>query len=368
MKSFVSSLASTVWVLFLWAVFSVTPTHATRYVSMDDGDLADQARIIAEVRVLSIDRSAGSTEPMTEYQVALERLIKGDVIGRALAVRVRGGELADGTELYIHGAPRFVEGERALLFLKPWGDGTYGILHLMLGAFHVVEQDGREVVMRRFAEAREVELPGMARGRGGPRSLDRFGVWLADRARGLARPADYFVAPVLPGKFTITTAPSGNKIRWQDFDSGGDVGFRAHEDGQPGLAGGGFTEFQAAIAAWNSDPSTPIDIRYEGTTTADGGLITFDGVQRDPIRRRGAFRRTLQLLEWWRDRRRWPLVRRHPRAQRRDLRDRGRRRYRDQHGPRLPRHWPTVDRAKPACRGSLWPRARTCPGARAFLW
>ncbi len=176
-------------------------------------------------------------------------------------------------------SPRFVEGGRALLFLKPEDDATYSILHFMLGAFHVVEIGGQEIALRHLDEARQVEIPGKARARSGPRHLDRFRAWLEDRAQGLRRPADYFVSPAgMPGKFTILTGANGLKIRWPTFDAGGNVIWRAHADGQPGLAGGGFAEFQTALASWNNDPGTPIDLRYGGTTTASGGLISFDGV------------------------------------------------------------------------------------------
>ncbi len=278
MRRFVSSPISAIAALF-WMALAATPTHATSYVPVDDGNLADQAAIIAEVLMISVDRSAGTVTPMTEYELALERLVQGDVPASPLRVRVPGGQLDDGLGLHLYGAPRFAKGERALLFLKAGDEGTYRILHFMLGAFHIVELDGQEIALRHLEEARQVDLPGRTRIRGGPRHLGRFRAWLEDRARGLERPGDYWYATTdLPAKFTILTGGNGFKIRWQAFDSGGTVGWRAHEDGQPGLPGGGFAEFQAAVAAWNDDPNTPIDISYDGTTTATGGLMAFDGV------------------------------------------------------------------------------------------
>ncbi len=259
-----------------WIALAPAPATATSYVMVGDGALSDQASIVVEVRVLSVDPLAGTAAPITEYTMAVERLIQGDLLASPLLVRVPGGQLAGGVGLHVHGAPRFVTGERALLFLNRRNDATYSILHFLLGAFHVVEADGQEIAVRDLEEAREVELPGDAGARRGPRYLGRFRAWLEDRASGVERDADYFVEQ-LPQKFTVLTF-GPDMIRWQTFDAGGDVGFRAHQDGQPGLAGGGFSEFQIALAAWRNDPNTPIDYRYDGTTTATGGLTTFDTV------------------------------------------------------------------------------------------
>ncbi len=267
--------------LLLWLVPS--PGRATSYVMVADETLADQAAVIAEVRVLSVDPSAGAGEPVTEYRMAVEQLIAGYAPASPISVRVRGGALPDGMELYVYGAPRFEPGEQALLFLKPRSDGTYGILHFLLGAFHVVELDGRRYALRSLSEASEIELPGKASPRRGPRDLERFGAWLADRHRGVRRPADYFVVDAaLSGrleKFTLLRAEStGLAIRWTTFDSGGSVRWRAHQDGQPGLPGGGFSEFQIALGTWRADPDTPVLYFYDGTTAATGGLTDFDSI------------------------------------------------------------------------------------------
>jgi hypothetical protein len=82
----------------------------------------------------------------------------------------------------------------------------------------------------------------------------------------------------LTDRFTFLPAADGFPIRWFVFDSGGSNTFRALESGQPGLAGGGFTEFQTALAAWNADPATNISYLYGGTTTDPSGpnRIVFD--------------------------------------------------------------------------------------------
>ena len=264
------------WILIL-VIIVPSPGSATTYVLVADDTLADQADVIVEVRVLEVDPSPSIGRPVTDYRMAVDRVIRGGAVASPLTVRTPGGILANGIGLHVYGAPSFEEGQRALLFLTPHANGTYRILHLMLGAFRLVERDGESLALRQLSGAEEISLPGRVPPRDGPRNLERFRVWLEDRSRGVTRSADYFVE-LLPEKFTILTS-SGRKIRWRTFDSGGNVSFRAHAGGQPGLSGGGFSQFQTALAAWRNDPDTPIDYRYAGTTSSIGGALnTYDGV------------------------------------------------------------------------------------------
>lgn len=255
------------------------PAAATTYQMVGDQDLADQAPVIVEARAAGPAGSAAGSRPATEYPFAVERAIRGAAAGDRLTVRVPGGSRPDGMSLQIWGAPRFTPGERALLFLAPNADGSYHVLHLMLGAFHeAAAVDGRPVALRDLSEAKEV---------GGatadpPRDLDRFRAWLADRAAGVRRAPDY----VLPGssappgfqeKFNLLDA-NGVHERWFVFDEGGSVAWAANSSGQPGVPGGGFAEFQRALAAWNAEGTTPVHYAYIGQTNATGGLGRFDSV------------------------------------------------------------------------------------------
>jgi len=257
---------------------------ALLYLRVADADLADQAAAVAEVRVTAVDPAPGIGRPVTDYTVAVERLISGELPGSAVTVRVPGGALADGRGFQIYGAPRFGEGERALLFLAPWGDGTFAVLHLFQGAFRLAEAAGSTVAYRTFEDAEEVEMPGRAALRPeAPRDLERFRGWLADRAAGVEREQDYFVEVPVPAdgssireKFTTFVGNNGFPLRWREFETGAAVRWFAHPDGQPGLAGGGFSEFQTALRAWNNDPGTPIRLTYAGTNASTSGFDSFD--------------------------------------------------------------------------------------------
>jgi hypothetical protein len=247
---------------------------------MPDGVLADQASLIVTGTVEGHQTVSGPQGPLTEYSVRVDRLLKGNPPGDHVMVRVPGGTGEDGVTFQVWGAPEFSTGEPLLLFLLRHRDGSYRPLHLMLGAFHQVEAAGRMRAVRDLSEAQEIRQPGQETGDppGYVRDVDGFSRWLADRAAGLVRPADYFSA--LPAstlrqireKFTYLS----RKARWFEFDRGISVGWRAHESGIPGYAGGGFDEFQTALQAWNNDAATNIRYRYDGTTpsTAWNGSLT----------------------------------------------------------------------------------------------
>ena len=265
---------------FLALMVLVDPTRsgATSFVRVSDEHLADRASVIAEVRVLDVDAAPGAEIPVTDYQVEVEDLITGYVGGSSLTVRVPGGARTDGSLLFIDGAPRFVEGQRALLFLRALADGTYSILFLHQGAFRIAERDGEQFVWRDSFGANEIEVPGLgAQEPETARDLDRFRAWLVDRATGLERAADYRIEPSETGileKYVLTNPAA----RWREFDSGGSVRFRSHQSGQAGQPGGGVSQFRAALNAWTNESHTPIRYFYGGTTSASGGLSFGDGV------------------------------------------------------------------------------------------
>jgi hypothetical protein len=134
------------------AVLPSLPAAATTYQMVSDQALTDQASAVAEVKVTAAEPAPVPGRPATDYLVDVQRLVKGDLPGSTIVVRVPGGLGPDGIGLRIFGAPAFQEGETALLFLRPADDGTYRILHLMLGAFHRTVVGGRQVALRDLSD------------------------------------------------------------------------------------------------------------------------------------------------------------------------------------------------------------------------
>jgi len=276
---------------------AVRPAAATSVVLGSDGELADQAPVVVEATVLatvpSLPGSAAgaSTAPTTDYLLRVERVLKGSVPAGTGPVRLRvlGGPGPDGMTLKIWGSPDLKAGERVLLFLVgPGADGSYRPLHLAVGVFHQVETaagpDGRSaglLAVRDLSEMTVVDAGGgLGPGTVQVRDYDRFAQWLADRAGGEQRPADYQLE--LPAadlqqvqeKFNYL---GGIKQRWNEFDSGIAVHWTVYQAGQPGLADLGFNEFQVAMSAWNSNPGTNIKYVYDGTSNFTAGFQHPDG-------------------------------------------------------------------------------------------
>jgi hypothetical protein len=259
---------------------------ATTYQMMPDSALVDQAAAVVDVEVASASSAPLVGQPATDYLVEVRRVLKGDVPGSALVVRVPGGVDPQGLGLKIWGAPQFAEGERALLFLLPAKDGTYRILHLMLGAFHARPAGGRTLALRDLSGAHEIDAKSEDEdGIDAVRDFDAFAGWVADRAAGLRNPGGYVVgrakaqpAP-LEGKYVFLVPPDGNLIRWFRFDTGQSVQWKVNSAGQPGLGlAASIVAFQAGLAAWDAAAGTNINYVYSGTTSDATGLTHPDGV------------------------------------------------------------------------------------------
>jgi hypothetical protein len=259
------------------------PAAATTYQMMSDQALADQARAIAEVRVVQSSSAVlDGGEPATDYQVEVEKVVKGSLPGSTIVVRVPGGVRPDGFGLKIFGAPRFQTEERALLFLAPAQDGTYRILHLMLGAFHVRSAGGESLALRNLSGATQVVTNGSRPAIEETRDFTKFSEWLSDRAAGMQRIRDYVVAPSAMSsaadEFTTMSGDDGISIRWFEFDGGQSVSWRVHDGGQPGLGTEAtIAAFKTALQAWNDDDGSNVRYTYAGLTNANGGFDHDDG-------------------------------------------------------------------------------------------
>jgi hypothetical protein len=263
---------------------AASPAAATTFQMVADPVLADQASAIVRARVADVEPSTLGDRPATDYVVEVERVLKGDLPGSTVVVRVPGGIRPDGVGLKVWGAPRLAKGETALLFLNPADDGTFRILHLMLGAFRQETIGGRKLALRDLSETRQVGPDGLGEARDEVRDFDRFANWLADRSAGAAGERDYLVAST--GKlgsaveaYKYMTADDGFPIRWFEFDRGRSIAWRVHQDGQPGMGlDNTIAAFRTALQAWNDDGGSNVLYTYAGTTSAGTGFARPDDV------------------------------------------------------------------------------------------
>ena len=259
---------------------------ATTFVRVADQDLADGAGTIVEAVVLDATPASAAGYPATDVSLSVSRVIKGDATLAHVTVRLPGGlDPASGMELVFHGTPELRQGARALLFLAPSKQAdAFRLRHLFQGFFHIATVNGEDVAYRSFGQAHELHLSGRkALAPEGPRDLERFVLWLADRSTGDRRPADYASTAELEKsiewnrKYNLLNR-QGFPTRWPDFDGGGSVSFYSHNSSQPGLPSGGHAEFSQAISAWVNDGGSNVRYVYRGQNSAGGGLSTFDNI------------------------------------------------------------------------------------------
>ncbi|HXG29229.1 MAG TPA: hypothetical protein VNJ47_10345 [Nevskiales bacterium] len=269
----------------------VLPAQALTFVQMPDQVLLNQAALVLEGEVIGTVPFVKQPNSYTVYRVRVSDYVKGDA-DVEVEVWVPGSIEPDynalnrtlNDVLVLPGMPRFAPGDQVLLFLNPRGDGTYAITQSALGVFHKqAAASGKSTARRKLLGAHE--LPGTGLGVLLPaadqvRDWEGFKRWLRETAAG-GEAAPLYWNATQPGderptqaNFTTLGAPS----RWFQFNGGNNVTQRAHASGQSGLSGGGFSEFQAGIAAWNDDAGSNIRYVYGGTTTANGGLQRSDGV------------------------------------------------------------------------------------------
>jgi hypothetical protein len=252
------------------------PAAATTYVMMSDEALVEESPAIVVARVLSSQADRASSSTVTRF--AVSGVLKGGALPSPLVVRVPGFRSA-GESLLVPGAPRFVDGERVLLFLAPRGDGTWSLEQFLLGAFYEARRGDQRLAVRDLAGAQA-----LGAGRGAaetPRDFARFADWIRERARGAKPHASY----VSPGSFDRLRSLHDDFVllgmgRWQEFDSSGSVAWQFHSAGWDG-AGAGSSAFATARGAWNADANSSVSYTSGGATgTTGSGLNAGDGANR----------------------------------------------------------------------------------------
>jgi hypothetical protein len=162
------------------------------------------------------------------------------------------------------GVPRFDNGDRLLLLLYRRADGTYTVIDLQLGSFHLTkDRTGRELAVRNEADIEGWDLDGQVHNEQ-PRSAAAFLTYVRETARGEAPIADYFVAsaPVAAARVTARAAAaaftassytllygSGLGTRWNVFP--GAVAWN-QGNSETGALGSGTPEITSAFSTWNA--------------------------------------------------------------------------------------------------------------------
>jgi Matrixin len=255
------------WVALLIAA----PASSTTFKMVSDENLVSQADLVVEGSVLTAYAVDSRPFPSTEYVVLPSRSLKGETEGSTLIVRVVGGLSPSGRRFEVAGAPRLEEGSEVFLFLKQNRDGSYGLLHLGMGAFERIDQAGERIAVRQI----DGSLEASDRGRR-LRDYDRFVGWVDGTVRGERPAADYYFdrdgGHEFVAAYTLEEYEDLN-VRWFDFDGGKTVDWKIAGSDSPVAA----DALRAAITAWNSVPGPHVQMAYAGSGASTSGFQTADG-------------------------------------------------------------------------------------------
>ncbi|KJR40152.1 secreted protein containing Peptidase M10A and M12B, matrixin and adamalysin domain protein [Candidatus Magnetoovum chiemensis] len=266
-------------------------SFAATYVDMDDRALLNKSALVVVGEVVDISNESkgdgikNEGAIVTDYSILVLDVLKGDISDNVIKVQVLGGLSADGTYLFIDGAPQFNIGDEAILFLNPYKNNLYRIAQFMLGAFLIYElEDGTLYAERNILDNSEITITARKNLEKPPKTLRRFNAftsWIRDEALGLSRIEDYWFDTYkskrknsISEKYTLFSPA----FRWFEFDTLETVNWHAGQPGQDGVSGGGITEFQNAISAWVDDTSSNVFYSYAGTTTSTIGFSSSDGI------------------------------------------------------------------------------------------
>jgi PKD repeat protein len=260
---------------------------ATTIVLPTDEQLIRKSPVIVEGTVVSSMPVLRGEGIWTETKLAVDRTIKGDAAGE-LTIREIGGELG-GRITKIFGTPVYTPGERVMAFLTPTSRGDYQTIDLFIGKFSEQRAaNGRRLLVREDTAGDVALLDASFQpivSKNIQRDATAFESFVTDRVAGRDSAGNYGVAnPVLqrdlaPSNATgrvikpeFTLISEGTVFRWSAFDGGGSASWVSFGT-QPGYTGGGTTEIQQAMNAWNSYTAAKIRYVYTGAGSGSpGGL------------------------------------------------------------------------------------------------
>ena len=138
-------------VLILFFLCSAQSSLATTVIIPSDDDMLIGARAILRGKVVGIESSfeQQSGRIFTYITVKVQEVYKGRIAERKIVLKELGGQVGDRASV-IFGNPRFKNGEKVLLYLDTWADGSLRTYQMFLGKFNI-ENDpttGEEIAFR----------------------------------------------------------------------------------------------------------------------------------------------------------------------------------------------------------------------------
>jgi hypothetical protein len=264
---------------------------AATYVVPTDTAMVSRSSAIVVAHAVSsyaVDTPERGIETLTHFSV--EETIKGAaLVGSAFDLHEPGGHVGERYKV-IFGAPHFKDGERVLLFIYQFPDGTLTTTDLALGHFRFATDDnGHHLVVRAEGEIAGWDIDGsihVEKRRDATRFLD----FVRATAKSAATSSADYVVPTRPlmtestslrtrpdfashGPTSYTLSAQSDEtsagFRWNVFPSG-----VAWNQGNtlPSAPGGGTDAIQAAFSAWNGDGGSNVNYQLSSSTPNSNGI------------------------------------------------------------------------------------------------
>ena len=265
-------------------------TLATSIVLPSDDDMGIEARAIITGKVLSIESALDQQEDRiyTYITVRVNEVLKGHIRERRIVLKEMGGQVGN-RGLSVFGNPEFTPGERVLLYLDTWKDGSLRTHQMFLGKFSIVKDEatGHEFVVRSVPDDKTTVM--RTQSLDGKTATDRMelGTYMEmvrsrlevnrERSRQfqdtyyrdvpmLKQPAEYVKLKKQGDIRPLWTYISSQHPRWFEPDSGQPVTFLVNPDSAPNPQV--LDDVTAAMNAWSNVPGTSLRIANGGATGA----------------------------------------------------------------------------------------------------
>jgi hypothetical protein len=146
--------------ILLGCLLAAAPSAlATTAIVPADDDMIIGARAIVSGKVLSIESRFDEQQGRiyTYIRLKVQEVLKGQITERKIVIKELGGQVGDRVSV-IYGNAEFAVGERVLVYLDTWKDGSLRTYQMFLGKFSIEndEKTGREFAVRHTGD--EVDL------------------------------------------------------------------------------------------------------------------------------------------------------------------------------------------------------------------
>ena len=279
---------------------------ATTAITPTDRQIINDARAIITGRVIATECGMDSSRNMiyTYVTVRVSEVIKGSITTREVVLKEPGGQY-QGYYSHLEGAPQFTRGDRVLLYLDTWFDGSLRVHQMFLGQFSISKDraTGKDFAVRATPGA-NVEVLANTLGPGGREegaatSKMELASYIkmvrktlaANLAQSNEFEAEHYSGIEIqdkPAEYRQMAASGGLEpqyhlfspgVRWFQPDSGQPVPFTVNLDQAP--SPNAMSDVTSAMNAWSNVSGSSMRVVSGGTTSSclSGGgpsLIYFD--------------------------------------------------------------------------------------------